>query len=293
MENNIFDQLSSLTDEEFMKLISEYDFSKMSTLPVSEQKYIQEKLNEEMERRRGISSDLESKKEETRIRIDDIKEKLKLFEKITNGDYEAYPGSKMDIDKLNEELKELEQYYYDADKYSEVNEEIIDSAEKVVSSTKLSVAKRRLDTGKKALFVTAPQKICTLSRRLLDKVKKNTEKFGEASLSLSNNVNDKFEEYSEKNDDALKAIDNAMDDLMQDMDQMHGYEKYQARKAAEKNMEKMGRKYRRVERKGKIVSKLRPGIVRMLKVPSTIIDKLSGKANDANVPIQESVSMNF
>lgn len=280
MDYSIFEQLSSLSDEEFQALIDEYNYSKMITLPVEKQKYIKEKMKTEAFRRMNLVAHYEIGRENLVEKINNINEKITLLDKVTGGNYDAFPGISQDVIALKAELVELNKKLDLVDRKMQSNDNRIDGATQIVIKTRLSITKNRLDAGKKAVFVTAPQKICDLGKRLLGKIKCNVKKACEKSEELSKKTEEKFEDYQEKNAKSLAAIDDAMDNLMrglQETEQMRGYEKYVAQNEYDKNLQTQKRKYEKVAKKAYIVSKLQPGIIRMVKLPSAIINKISNK----------------
>lgn len=280
MDYNKFEQLASLSDEEFQKLLDEYNYSKMSALPVELQKYIKEKLKIEALRRMNLLSHYDIGRENIVEKINGINEKLSLLDKVTGGNYAAFPGISKDVVTLKMELDELTRKLTLVDEKIELSENKINNITDVTRTTKYSIAKRRLDVGKKAVFVTAPQKICDLGKGMLAKIKTNVKKVSQKSLELSKRTEERFENYYEKNDESLAAIDNVMDDLMQslqDSEQKRGYEKFVTQNAINESLQRQKRKYEKIAKKGYIVSKLQPGVVRMIKLPATIIDKLSNR----------------
>lgn len=154
--------------------------------------------------------------------------------------------------------------YDDVDKeeLTQNNTEILSNDE-----TKISVVKRDVEVGKKVVFSTAPQKICDIGKSLLKKIKNNVKKVNEKTLEISENIQEKIEYYSEKDEESLAAIDDALESFMQGFEE----QKYVPQKGFEK-----------VIKKGTIVSRLQPGVVRMIKMPAELISKLSNR--------QESIS---
>lgn len=280
MDYSKFEQLSSLSDEEFQALMDEYNFSKMSMLPVPEQKAIREQLKKEADRRVILSSHYDVGRENLVEKINIINEKLSLLEKVTGGNYDSFPGISQDVATLKAQLEELTKKLALVDKKIELNENKIGSVTGVAKKTKFSIIKRGLDVGKKTVFVTAPQKICDLGKGILARIKKNINKVSKKSLELSEKTEEKFENYYEKNDKSLAAIDDAMESLMQGLqqtDEMRGYEKYVVQNDIQQDLQRKKRRYERIVKKDNIVCKLQPGVVNMIKMPATLINKLSNR----------------
>lgn len=149
--------------------------------------------------------------------------------------------------------------YNDADKeeLTKENAESLNSAE-----DKITVLKRSVETGKKVIFTTAPQKICDIGKGLLKKIKNNVKKVNEITLEFSKNIKETIEDNHEKDEASLAAIDDALESLMLGFEE----QKY----VPQKNIE-------RISKKGTIVSKLQPGVVRILKMPTEFISKISNR----------------
>lgn len=274
MNKEMFDKLDILTKRQLKDLLNSCNYYEMKKLSVEDQKYIKTKLEEEAKRRSENNSILQSKKEDLDSEIYEVESLIANLSNVINNNYMSFDGVKADFGRLEKKLRFLKAKQEELDIELKFNNNVVLAAEQIVKGSKYSIARRKLDDGKKVVFVDTPQKICTLGKNILKKIR-------DKSTMLSESLDQRAEAYLFENDEKLISIDNSIDELLDARNNIpkQGYERLLQDEAINSELVKQKKRFEKISKKSYVVSKLQPGIVRMVNMPAIIVNKLSDKKN--------------
>ena len=141
----------------------------------------------------------------------------------------------------------------------------------------VSVIEKKMDLKKKARYITAPQKICDISKKLLDIIKSNVKIFNKKAPEIITVVEKPKEMYADGDVESMTEIDNALDSFMLGFDELSSEQKFVAQDEVYEERKKVNSNFEKVVKNEKIISKLQPGVVRMLYISPTAINILSNR----------------
>lgn len=272
--------LSSLSDDEYSKMLDKYNSEKMASLEVEIQKQIKAVFDMETKRRRASLSEISDEIVEVEKRKADIERKLSIISKAGDA-LGSLPGLANDVKNLESELKNYNDKLAELSNNYDAKQSIIDNSKKV-SHSRFSITKKRAMDGKNVVIANmkgAKQKICSVRKSLLqtlkDKAKKNYE-------NVLDKTNKSFDAYEEKNKAKQAELNQAMNDLfnMGNAGQT-AIDRYGIEKTLEQEKAKKYKKFQQVRRNGIIEAYLRNGIIRTLNAPKNIINRIREKQTNS------------
>ena len=277
--------LSSLSDDEYSKMLDKYNSEKMASLEVEIQKQIKAVFDMETKRRRSSLSEISDEISEIEKRKADIERKLSIISKAGDA-LGSLPGLANDVKNLESELKNCNDKLAELSSNYDAKQSIIDNSKKV-SLSRFSITKKRAMDGKNIIVANmkgAKQKICSVRKGLLQKLKDKAKKTYE---NLLDRVNRSFDAYEEKNKAKQDELDKAMNDLLNmGNGGQTSIDRYGIEKTLEQEKAKKYKKFQQVRRNGIIEAYLRNGIIRTLNAPKNIINRIREKqANSLDIQV--------
>ena len=276
--------LSSLSDDEYSKILGEYNLEKMSTLPVPTQKEIKEIFKKETERRRDLLSNSSYEIDEIEGKKASLEETLSKIQSVFGNNLSYLPGLANDVNNLESELKNCNDKLAELSSNYDAKQSIIDNSKKV-SQSRFSITKKRAMDGKNVVIANmkgAKQKICSVRKSLLQTLKNKAKKTYENVLDKTNKS---FDAYEEKNNAKQDELNQAMNDLfnMGNAGQTP-IDRYGIEKTLEQEKAKTYKRFQKIRRNGIIETYLRNGVIRTLNVPKNIINRIREKqANSLDI----------
>lgn len=266
--------LSSLSDDEYSKLLEEYNFDKMSTLPVDEQKSIKILFKKETERRKSLLTENSDKFDELQKKKESIENTLSKVYSVFGDNISYLPGLSNDVKDLKAELDKCNEKLNKMSKDLDSKQTIIDNSKKA-SKSRFSITKKRATDGRTVVAAKmsgAKQKICSVGKNLLQKLKDKAKKTYENVLDKTNKS---FDAYEEKNNAKQAELEQAMTDLFKDDNKEKNIiEGFSTMRNILEEGTKIEKKYSRIQRNGNIEAYLRKGIIRTLNFPKNLINRI-------------------
>ncbi len=264
-------RLSSLSDDEYSKMLDKYNSEKMASLEVEIQKQIKAVFDEETKRRKASLSELSNEIDKIERKKTGLEKTLSKVQSVFGSDLSYLPGLANDVKNLESELKncydKLDELYsnYDA------KQSIIDNSKKV-SRSRFSVTKKRAMDGKKVVVTNmkgTKQKICSVGKSLLDRIKKKAN-------SIYSGIETAFAASEAKKQDTLDEINRKMVELFDEKIDNSAL----PIDAYSEEMKKIGKatlltaKYKFFQRTLKRETFMHNGILRTIKAPKEWLKKL-------------------
>lgn len=272
------EDLSKLSAEEFTDLLDEYenDFSRLG-LPVNEQIEIRNALSKETERRKYSKADFK----EASYDIKDLESELDEMERLK----ETVPSEYLNNVALDNRILSLKSGIEEKKamvEKMEAEKEASKLSSMMGRKIKLSIVKKKIDNGKKAI-VSIPQRICTLSKRKLNRMYNRLR-------DTYHKANDILDERSLSVEDALNGLFEKRDNILATSG-ITPAQSYIMENEIKNVADKFVSRYKKIERKKHVLATLRNGTIRMMNLPRALADKLRKTQDEEELVSDISFSM--
>lgn len=272
------EDLSKLSVEEFTDLLDEYenDFSRLG-LPVNEQIEIRNVLSKETERRKYSKADFK----EASYDIKDLESELDEMERLK----ETVPSEYLNNVALDNRILSLKSGIEEKKamvEKMEAEKEASKLSSMMGRKIKLSIVKKKIDNGKKAI-VSIPQRICTLSKRKLNR--------------MYNRLRDTYHKANDILDERSLSVEDALNGLFEKRDNVLATsgitpaQSYIMENEIKNVADKFVSRYKKIERKKHVLATLRNGTIRMMNLPRALADKLRKTQDEEELVSDISFSM--
>lgn len=272
------EDLSKLSAEEFTDLLDEYenDFSRLG-LPVNEQIEIRNALSKETERRKYSKADFK----EASYDIKDLESELDEMERLK----ETVPSEYLNNVALDNRISSLKSGIEEKKamvEKMEAEKEASKLSSMMGRKIKLSIVKKKIDNGKKAI-VSIPQRICTLSKRKLNR--------------MYNRLRDTYHKANDILDERSLSVEDALNGLFEKRDNVLATsgitpaQSYIMENEIKNVADKFVSRYKKIERKKHVLATLRNGTIRMMNLPRALADKLRKTQDEEELVSDISFSM--
>lgn len=272
------EDLSKMNNEDFLDLLKKFEMESKE-ISVDAQRKIRKLLNIEAERRKIDNAKLDNLMNEKIGLEKDLQAAQELLEQKG---FEAnfYDQNKIDkfiVEKKNEiaeKEKEIEQMRLQ----KSASKRAFSAARKV----KFSIIYKRIDNSKKAIS-SAPQTICTLSKKKLNAIYNNAKK-------LYHKVDDALSSRSTEVETALDDLFEESNDVYNDVN-LSNAQKFIQNQDIVKEQKKLYKKYKRIEKARGLLVNMKNGVQKQMTVPSEKLKRFFEKRKEAKVEQPSSITI--
>lgn len=265
MKEQVAEWLMDSRLDDLVNFFKENTPENISKHSIEEQRTIKGALQEELERRVKKIKRIKQGYLSMSENLIKVNNDIKLLLELQSSGYDVSKA----LEQANNSKRGMESELEEQRKLIYEENQIVDLISSNLKANKYSEHKKRFNDFKLKMR-SAPQKICTLSISMLEKMKdraenKYNESYGKLYIKFKNS------------EMTMKLLEKEKDKILEENSELSSIEKYAKGLETEKKQRRELKKAKRYARKSNILAKLNGNFVRSINISIDMYEKLEGK----------------